>query len=65
MFEILSPYFDKLQFWHLVVGAGAIFLLAGWQMEKWKLDGETADLRAYDEAMKEIEKKNKTSQREK
>lgn len=59
LYETLYPYFDKLQFWHLVVGAGTVFLAVGWQLEKWKLDRENADLIAYEKAMKEIEEKEK------
>jgi len=59
LYEILHPYFYKLQFWHLLAGSGIILILTGWHVEKWKLDRENADLIAYDKAMKEIEKKEK------
>jgi hypothetical protein len=59
LYEILYPYFDRLQFWHLVVGGFAIYMTAGWQLQKKKLDRENADLIAYDKAVKEMKLKEK------
>jgi hypothetical protein len=59
-FDVFAPYFDGVQKWHVFFGLGFVGFLAFWQVEKWKIDRETENIRFFeDEVRKDEERKKK------
>ncbi len=57
LIEFIAPYFSHLQKWHVYFGLGFVGFLAFWQVEKWKIDRETEDIRFFEEEVRKDEER--------